>query len=243
MLEGDQDRVFDRLKEKIGTFRVPPKVAVKINLSSPPGHGKVRTDADILSSAVESMISYGCDVTIVEGANGHLRENLSIIGLDRLLNEPTVHWLDLDMEDEIIWKECHQRRYPLPKILADMDLRIALPAVTKRPGYLFSGNVKTFVGILPRRLCRDGKQTSFSRPMIHDDLTETVSDLYLIVQETMPFHIFINGGNTVSEYSDITSLPYCYFGTDPIELDEYLADVLNAPVPGYLARLKDMQCR
>lgn len=243
MISGDINHVMDELIRELQVFAAPPSVAVKINLPSPPRTGTVHTDAQLLRHTVSCLTSHGCDVTIVEGADGYLRNNLSLIGLDGVLNNSSVHCLDIDLEEKIIWRELNRRRYPLPNVLADMDMRIAIPCTTKRLGYLFSGNVKTMVGLLPRKLCLNGETSNFSRPMIHEDLTETVSDLFLIVQENMPFRFFINGGNTLSETCEITRFPQYYVGSDPVAMDEYLAGQLNVPLPDYLIRLKEMRCK
>jgi len=178
-------------------------------------------------------------VVLVEGANGYLRENINAIGLGYHLKSSSVDILDIDKETEVLMVSRGGRCYPIPKILQKMDVRLAVPCATKRPGYLFSCNVKTFVGILPRGLCQNGTDSAFSRPMIHEDLTETVSDLYRVICETIPFHFYINGGNTISEMSSPLMLPYYCCSTNPIELDVHLAQVLKVELPYYLVRLKN----
>jgi uncharacterized protein (DUF362 family) len=82
--------------------------------------------------------------------------------------------LDVDEEREVLMISQGGRNYPIPRKLQKMDVRIAVPCATKRPGYLYSNNVKTFVGLLPRSMCQNGTNSAFSRPMIHEDLKETV---------------------------------------------------------------------
>lgn len=240
MIAGNLDVVMNQLRQELEAFSTPPRVAVKINLSSPPRPGVIRTDVELLRHTVSCLADCSCEVTIAEGANGHLKENLSLIGLDSLLNA-SVHCMDLDLEEDVVLKNCHGRQFPLPLALTDMDLRIALPGTTKRAGHLFSGNVKTMVGLLPRRLCQNGEDSVFSRPMIHEDLTETVSDLFLIVQKTMPFRLFINGGNTISDACGITRFHQYYIGSNAVAMDECLANQLQVPLPDYLKVLKEMQ--
>lgn len=234
---GSREQVISCLANFMGKFLPPCSVGIKINLSSPPSAVAPKTDPVFLSDILACLIRMGYSVTLVEGANGHLRENLTAIGLERFLCEPTVGLLDTDLEEDVLWKELHGRRYPIPKCLQCLDVRLAVPCATKCHGFVFSCNVKTFVGLLPRSKCVNGTDSTFSRPIIHEDLTETISDLYRIVCETIPFHYYLNGGNTFSEASILRELPEYYCSADPIELDAYIASILHTELPEYLTRL------
>ncbi len=238
MLAGSKDRILAALGEFIREYSLPCRVAIKINLSSLPTVSSPKTDAAFLSDILSFLLDYGCDVTLAEGADGCLRDHVAAIGLERFLSHPHFDLLDTDLEaDRVLWVERGGRRYPIPAALETMDLRMAVPCASKRPGYLFSCNVKTFVGLLPRSLCRNGSEAPFTRPFIHEDLAETVSDLYRIICETVPFQLFLNGGNTISDSSPIRQLPQYYCSTDPVQLDAMLVGLLQAPWPPYLTRL------
>lgn len=238
MVAGSLEEILVQFGGFLCDFPPPKNIAIKINLSSPPSVNSPQSDAGFLKRIIDFLLVKGYSVTLVEGAGGYLRENLEAVGLQSYLQKSSVHWIDLDTEKEVFIVERGKRAYPIPKVLTQADLRVAIPCATKRKGYLFSCNVKTFVGLLPRELCQNGTNSVFSRPMIHEDLTETVSDLYLVIQEVIPFHFYLNGGNTVTEMLDIDILPQYYCSSDPVELDEYLADVLQVEHPGYLKRLK-----
>lgn len=238
MLAGTQEQVIEELGEFLKKYPPPCKVAIKINLSSPPSALSPKTDPVFLSNVLSYLLRLGYNISIVEGAHGFLEQNLISIGMGDYLGHSSISLIDIDKEEDVVWIKRNGRCYPLPKALNEMDVRIALPCATKRPGYLFSCNVKTFVGILPSSLCQNGTISVFSRPMIHEDLTVTISDLYQIVCETIPFHFYLNGGNTISEKTSMRSLPLFYCSSNPIELDEYLVNVLQVDCPGYLQRLK-----
>lgn len=241
MQSGTLVQILDNLGEFLSSFSVPLHIGIKINLQSPPQINAPRTDKILLECVIKYLLERECFVTILEGADGHLRENMINIGLGKLLMNPRVNCVDLDMETDIEFYEKGQRKYPIPKVLQKMDIRIAIPCATKRTGYMFSCNVKTFVGILPRNFCQNGINSNFSRPLIHEDLTETVSDLYCIVEKVALFHFYINGGNTFSEGSNIRYLPQYFCSTDPVELDEQIAQILRTEEPGYLKRLKKIK--
>lgn len=212
------------------------KVAVKINYQSSPRPGSPRTDMDLLACVLDALLGLECEVTIIEGASGKLFELLSQSSISSYLLNDRIDAIDVDLLDNVELICQRGRLYPIPTILQQFDSRIAVPNASKRSGYLFSCNVKTFVGLLPRKLCDSKRQglSSFSRPMIHEDLDETVADLFFVVQDYAPFSFFINGGRTFSEYSSICDFKKCLISDDPVKLDRIIADWLCAPVPQYL---------
>lgn len=240
MVSGSLNCILNQMELFLSDYPPPLDIAIKINLQSPPLPLAPRTDASFLEQIIDRLLSKGYSVTLVEGADGHLRENISAVGLGKYLDTPRVKCIDLDTEDDVLLIERGNRQYPIPRVLLRSKLRLAAPCATKRHGYLFSCNVKTFVGILPRSMCQNGTSSLFSRPMIHEDLEVTVSDLYGVVMETVPFQFYLNGGNTISEFSDIRTLPRYYCSNDPIELDEHIANILQAEIPPYLVRLKKL---
>jgi uncharacterized protein (DUF362 family) len=217
---------------------VPQRVGIKINLPSLPTPQAPKTDPDLLVSIIDFLAKCGCSVTILEGAKGHLSDHLVSMGLKTFLKERSVSALDIDHEQDVTFYEKNGRRYAIPNALQRLNLRIALPCATKRPGYLFSCNVKTFVGLLPRDFCQNGTLSIFSRPIVHEDLTITVSDIFLLVNQHAPFQFYINGGNCISETSDILKLPACYLSKDAVALDFQMASHLKTPPPPYLLRLR-----
>lgn len=237
MVTGNAHEVLGYLETFMKGYLPPCRVGIKINLSSAPSTHSPKTDACFLDVIISCLLQLGYKVTLIEGAQGYLRENIIAIGLGRYLIDPNFSLIDIDEEKDVIWVNRNGRRYPIPEVLKCMDVRIAVPCASKRNGFLFSCNVKTLVGLLPCSLCRNGTDSVFSRPIIHENLAETVSDLYYIINEISPFHFYMNGGNTISETSLLHDLPAYYCSTDPIELDVYLAGILQTEIPEYLKRL------
>ncbi len=205
-------------------------VAIKVNFSGLPYFNSPKTDITILYHLVSFLISKGCTVSIIECAGGHLKNNLQKAGF----SVPNVNVLDLDLESEIVHYCYNGKNFTLPRVLETFDLRMALPTTTKRVGYIFSSNVKSFIGLLPSIYCQDGSNKEFTRPSIHDDLHGVVSALYATVQTTTPFTLFVNGGNSVIEGTKINALPLYYWGDDGAELDLHLVNEIGLEVPGYL---------
>lgn len=238
MIIGNKEHILAAFTKWIQKYPSPCRVAIKINLPFLPMSSSPKTDADFLDDVVSCLLAHGYYVTLIEGANGHLKDYVEAIGLGHFFTNPNFNLIDTDNEtNRVLWVSRGGRNYPLPAILKSMDIRLAIPCATKRPGFLFSCNIKTFVGLLPRIYCQNGLDVRFSRPLIHENLTETISDLYQIVCEQIPFHLFMNGGNTVSDASPILTLPQYYCSTDPIELDLLLVNLLQTQCPPYLTKL------
>lgn len=218
-------------------------VVIKINYQSPPRQESPRTDLLTLRRLIETLLHLGCSVSLIEGADGKLGAYLERSSLGYFIRENDVGVIDIDTLDDFTVLYRRGRRYALPNLLRQFDVRIALPCASKRPGYLFSCNVKTFVGLLPRKLCgsADKALSGYSRPMIHENLTETIVDTYELTRQFASFDVYINGGNTFSEYSKIRDLGECYVSDNPVELDLLMARELCCPPPDYLRLLQD--CR
>ena len=238
---GDADSVLsDWASSQAGRLR-GSNVAIKINYQSPPREGSPRTDLLTLHRLIETLLPLGCGVSLMEGADGKLDAYLKRTSLWRFICENDVGIIDVDTLDDFTVLYRRGRRYPLPNVLREFDVRIALPCASKRPGYLFSCNVKTFVGLLPRKLCdsTDKALSRYSRPMIHENLTEAIVDTYELVRQFAPFDAYINGGNTFSENSNTLDLGECFVSNDPIELDLLVARELRCSPPEYLQLLQD----
>lgn len=212
------------------------RVAIKINCSKPPGAYSPQTDPAVLELVVHALLDTGCTVALVEGGNGYLPELLEGFGLSRHTLD-RVDVVDIDRlkdVDRVLWDG---KEYFLPAMLKDFDFRIACPAATKKPGYLFSNNVKTFVGLLPRQFCRKGTNPSFSRPSIHDDLHRSVMGVYLSFQRHSQFDLYINGGNVLFENRPSASLDGFLMSDDGLALDVHVLDAFDLEYPEYIQML------
>lgn len=224
--------------DEMKKYNKPISIGIKINLSSPTKEEAPKTDAYLLRNIIEKLTSVGHKVILYEGANGHLYENIVKLGVGDLVDGELVSCVDLDFEKDVDLIEKNGRRYAIPQKLKNVDVRIAVPCATKRKGFLFSCGVKTFVGVVPRKYCQNGRESVFSRPLFHEDLDTTISDLYLIIEEYVPFSFYITGGNTISEKKDIKILPEYYISDNAVQLDECILNVLGEDEPKYLQHIR-----
>jgi uncharacterized protein (DUF362 family) len=243
MIQGSKEKILSELSQCLPAASLARRIGIKINLQSPPEPTIPRTDVSFLFDVITLLVHRGHSVTILEGANGHLQDNLKHIGLQDMLALTGVSVIDIDLEQNVTFYERNNRVYSLPDVLREFDIRIAIPCATKRPGYLFSCNVKTFVGLLPRCYCNSKQKelSNFSRPIVHEDLTCTVTDIFSLFATHMPFFYYLNGGNIFSEYSSLRQLQEYYFSNDAVALDFKILECLNVPPPSYLMRLKTLQ--
>lgn len=213
-------------------------VLIKINLARPAEPGHPRTDMTLLADVIRYIYSYGGTCAIAECANGYLRDNLEQAGLGGIIQKYRVDVLDLDQEEAeqiIINGEEHY----LPKCLKEYDVRMGIPATSKRPGMIFSNNVKLFVGAVPRRMYQIDNEIVGWRPRVHIDLHTSVANIFSAIQSYCPFSYFINGGLATDEHTGEFLFDEILIGDDGIELDQYvLANYFpDHETPEYLLKL------
>ena len=213
-------------------------VLIKINLARPAQKGHPRTDMELLSYVIRYIDLYGGSCAIAESANGHLCGNLEQAGLADILKRYHVNVLDLDQEEAekiIINGEEHY----LPKCLKEYSVRIGLPAASKRPGMIFSNNVKLFVGAVPRRMYQIAGEIVDWRPRVHIDLHTSVANIFCAVQTYCPFSYFINGGLAMDENTGEFRFDEILVGDDGVELDRYVLFKYfpDHEIPEYIKRL------
>lgn len=231
ILHGENQKEFyenmDHLKlgEKI---RQAGKVLIKINLARPAESGHPRTDPSLLADILRYVHANGGTCAIAESANGYLEQDLKLAGLSEVIDDCGAQVLDLDFADTDLVDITGEEHY-LPKILKEYCLRIAVPAASKRPGMIFSNNVKLFVGAVPRNRYQLGDEVVDYRPRIHLNLHRSVANLYRSMQWYAPFDFYINGGLAVDERRGEFRFPQILIGSDALELDEY---VLKTYFPG-----------
>lgn len=237
----DQDNLFFNLN-KIGLKSAIDKnnsVAIKVNLARPAETGHPRTDPILLSRLIEYIGLNNGKCTIVESANGYLSKNLNHIGLGEIISNYKVDVVDLDLEETekvIIGDEEHF----IPKCLKNFGVRIGLPATSKRPGMIFSNNIKLFVGAVPRSMYQIGDKSFDYRPRVHIDLHKSVANIYRAIEQYSPFDFYINGGLAMDENKGEFMHDSILIGNDALELDLYVLNniFVNHDIPEYIKRLQ-----
>jgi uncharacterized protein (DUF362 family) len=209
---------------------------IKVNLARPPEPGHPRTDPALLADLIGYVTQHGARCAIAEGADGFLQENLEHIGLGRAVAAHDVRVLDLDREPFDPVSVADGEIHYLPRCLRDYALRIGCPATSKRPGMIYSNNVKLFVGAVPRHIYQVGEPTA-SRPGVHVDLHRSVANIYRAVMDYAPFLFYLNGGRAMVEGRGEIVLDRVLAGDDALELDRYFLDRFGLEAPGYIERL------
>jgi uncharacterized protein (DUF362 family) len=210
-------------------------VLIKVNLARAPEPGHPRTDPVLLTNIVRYVAQCGARCAIAEGADGFLRQNVETIGLGQIVAEHKVELLDLDLEDFDCVRVEGEEHY-LPRCLKDYAVRIGVPLTSKRPGMIFSNNVKLFVGAVPRRMYQTGVPTTW-RPRVHENLHQSVASIYRAMMAYAPFGFFVNGGLIMIEGQGERDLGEILVGDNAVELDRYVLGKLGLEPPEYLARL------
>ena len=210
-------------------------ILIKVNLARAPEPGHPRTDPTLLTKIIRYAAQYGARCAIAEGANGFLRQNVETIGLGQTVAEHKVELLDLDLEDFDCVEVDGEKHY-LPRCLKAYAVRIGIPATSKRPGMLFSNNVKLFVGAVPRHMYQAGELKTW-RPRVHDNLHQSVASIYRAMMAYAPFGFFVNGGPIMIEGEGERDLGEILVGDNAVELDRYVLGRLGLEVPEYLDRL------
>lgn len=241
ILSADHHANLNEVLDELGigvALKESNSALIKINLARPPEPGHPRTDPALLAKIIQYVSAKGADCAVAEAANGFLRQNIELIGLKELVQENHVKVIDLDLEDSdsvVIEDETHY----LPKCLQDYAIRIAIPALSKRPEMIFSNNVKLFVGIVPRCMYQMGELTTW-RPRVHINLHRSVASIYRAVMSYAPFGLFINGGRIMIEGQGEMDAQEVLIGDNALELDLYQLKRLNLEVPEYLTRLTEI---
>lgn len=218
--KGKRDELFTQL-DNVGlkdSIKKSGSVFIKVNLARPAEPGHPRTDTSLLTKAFQYIYENQGVCTIGESANGYLYNNLEQAGLGEIIKYYKVNVVDLDNED-VDKVVVNDEEHFLPKCLKDFGVRIAIPATSKRPGMIFSNNVKLFVGIVPRRMYQLGDAVVSWRPRIHVDLHKSVANVYKAVQEYAPFKFYINGGLAMDELMGEFLFKNILVGDDAVELD------------------------
>jgi uncharacterized protein (DUF362 family) len=238
------DQVLDEVRFAYRADSTPLRagdtVLIKVNLARPPEPGHPRTDPELLRSVLAYLAARQARCTIAECADGHLADNLAQIGLAAYIRDQSIKVLDLDLEPTttvVIRDEVHH----VPQCLRRYALRIGIPATSKRPGAIFSNNVKLFVGAVPRRMYQLDEPTTW-RPRVHLDLHKSVASIHRAVQEYAPFTRFVNGGTAVIEGRGEFRLPQVLVGDDAVQIDRQVLDLFDLPVPEYITQLEE-DCR
>lgn len=219
----DEKNLYDSL-DKIGLSKEIEKhksVLIKINLARPAKAGHPRTDFYLLSETIKYVYQNHGTCAIAESANGYLKNNLELLGLGDIIKKYNVEIIDLDFEETekvIVDGEDHY----IPKCLTNYGVRIAIPATSKRPGMIFSNNIKLFVGAVPRKMYQVGEKTVDCRPRIHINLHKSVANVYSAIQEYSPFNFYINGGLAMDEATSEFRLGDILVGDNALELDKYV---------------------
>lgn len=226
--------------EHIANLKDNKTVLIKINLARPPEPGHPRTDALILSNVVSYFIENGFICAIAECADGYLSDNIRSIGLEWLTKDTRVRILDLDKEEAeqvIVDSEEHY----IPKCLNEYQVRVAIPASSKRSNAIFSNNVKLFIGAVPRRMYQIVETVSW-RPRIHIDLHKSVANVFRAIMNYAPFHIFINGGKAMNENIGEFEFESILTANNGIELDKYVIDnIFYIERPEYISLLSEFE--
>ncbi|MFC2025909.1 DUF362 domain-containing protein [Chloroflexota bacterium] len=210
-------------------------VLIKINMAAPPKRGHPRTDPTLLKYVIEYLFNYSANCAIVEGADGYLQQNIACTGLERLINDRCITLIDIDSE-ESERVEVNGEIHYLPVCLKEFPIRIGIPVTTKRPGLVFSNNVKLFLGIVPRRFYQNG-DLRVPRPALHINLHKSIANVYQALMTYAPFNYFINGGIGLIERNRDFFIRHIYAGNNAVDLDQLVLKDLNIETPEYIKLL------
>lgn len=212
---------LDELPESIEHVMLnASNVLIKINLARPPQPNiHPRTDARLLERTAQFLVESGKKVTICESADGFLQQNLDAVGLGDKLKQLGVGVVDIDKEESYP-VEIAGQKVLIPKFFADYDLRISIPCASKREDMLFSNNIKNFFGATPRIGYQRGEGRW--RATLHDDLAQSIVNVFDAFEQECPFRLYINGGNAYSESKGPFEIEEIHVSEDPIRLDSWV---------------------
>ena len=131
----------------------------------------------------------------------------------------------------------------IPKCFLEYPVRIVVPAATKRVDMLYSNNVKSFVGAVPRKkyqLVNSNIPISVPRPKLHQNLNLSVANLFHAIKIYSDFRFSINGGLAYNENIGEFMLADTYVGNNALELDLHIFNTYfnDCEFPEYLKILK-----
>ena len=213
------------------------EVVIKINLARPPEENHPRTDSALLKATVQFFLDRDCKIIICESADGYLKKNLLSLGFGWMNMIPEIQIMDLDeVEYDIV--SVNGQKIAIPTLFNDTQLKISIPCTSKREGMLFSSNVKNFFGATPREIyLREGDGRWRSR--LHDDLTQSVMNVYNAFERFAHFDLYVNGGKAHKETIGDFELNKVYISDNGVELDRYLFEryYSDLKMPEYLKNL------
>jgi hypothetical protein len=223
------------------------KILIKINMGRPNIMNHPQTDISLLKTIICYIYENGGKCAIVEGKNGFLKNNLIASGFEDTLIHYEVQIIDIDIEDydEVVsFGEYHY----IPKCFQEFPVRIAIPCATKRKDMLYSNNIKSFVGAVPRKmyqLDREDIANGAPRPRIHQNLHLSIANVFYAINSYSPFHFFINGGLFYNENLGELNLTETYIGDDALELDYKILQTYfsDCEYPEYLSIIKTRQSK
>jgi len=208
-------------------------ILIKVNLPSPPTPDHPKSDPHLIRAVAEYALKLGASCAIAEAANGFLHDNLRCSGLLEFVQDSKIEVLDLDQvvaAQVVVNGEVHY----LPTCLQVYGVRMAIPLTSKRTERtLFSNNVKVFVGATPRRFYQEG-QSPVPRPRIHENLHQSVANIYRAIMQYAPFHYYINGGMAEFYNRGVIPLGSIYVGDNACELDRFICRLFDIREPEYL---------
>jgi uncharacterized protein (DUF362 family) len=210
-------------------------VLIKVNLANPPEPGRPRTDPSLLKEVLEYAVQHNARCAVAEGANGFLERNLESIGLGEFIRLRGIKIFDLDNVpfDEV---KVEDETHYLPKCFRDYAVRLAIPLTSRRPGMIFSNNIKLFVGAVPRQMYQLG-ENSLSRPRIHIRLHKSVANIYRAVMKYAPFGFYVNGGKAMFDTPGEIVMENTFLGNDALELDSHILKLYGISPPEYIRDL------
>ncbi len=240
ILTVNQGESLNAALEKVGfgaAVKDRRSLLIKVNLAHPPEPGHPRTDPFLLKEVLDYALEFHAQCAIAEGADGFLQQNLEIIGLGEYTRKNRIVVLDLDtlpFNEIMIEDETHY----LPECLKEYAVRLAMPAVSRRPGMTFSNNIKLFVGAIPRCMYQDG-QAGTGRPRVHTHLHKSIANIYRAIMQYSPFGFYVNGGKAIFETAGEIDMGKTLIGNDALELDNFILKSFGISPPEYIKRLNE----
>jgi len=217
-------------------------VLIKINLSGVYKKNHPRTDIALIKTIIDYIYQNGGKCAIAEGANGYLTENIIASGLEDIVKYCGIKIIDVDSEDcdEVVsYSEPHY----IPRCFREYPVRIAVPSASVREGLIYSNNIKSFVGAVPRKMYQlDDVYTpeNVPRPKLHQNLHLSVANLFFAIQNYSPFQYYINGGLVYNKNKGEFFMTETFIGDDALELDCHLFRTFfnDCEYPDYLNIIK-----
>ena len=203
-----------------GKIRKSSSILLKINLARPPQKNHPRTDSNLLRSIIEYFLSKNKEVVICESSDGNLEKNLEYVGIASFRSKDLIKFVDIDEEDFFV-TTINGQEILIPFLFQKVDLLISIPCTTKREDTLFSNNIKNFFGATPRiGYIKNGEGRWRSK--LHDELTQSVINVFQAFNHHVKFDFYINGGNAYSETTGAFDFDRIFISNNAIELDQFI---------------------